>query len=49
MYALTPNCGRDASVCLGSGLLKAVEGLLGVSELTLLLTLSMSLAIWLKT
>ena len=40
MYALTPN-----SVCLGSGLLKAVEGLLRVSELTL----SMSLAVWLKT
>ena len=45
MYALTPDCGRDASVCLGSGLFETVEGLFRVSELTL----SMSLAIWFKT
>ena len=31
----TRNCGRDASVCLGSGLLETVEELLRVSELTL--------------
>ena len=35
----TRNCGRDASVCLGSGLLETVEGLLRVSELTLSMSL----------
>ena len=47
MYALTPDCGRDTSVCLGSGVLETVEGLFRVSDSEL--TLSMSLATWLKT
>ena len=45
MHALTPDCGQNASVCLGSGLLETIEGLFRVSELTLL----MNFAIWFKT